>query len=92
MFVRFFFLDMVLAVDCSYWHPARQVRVIRCRRVWIDGVTLEPLGPEAALSGQLAWFAIGSNPEVYEMGGNPRAAAAAAGTPARKSKLARIKK
>ena len=46
---------------------------------WIDGVTLEPVGPEVALTGQLAWSAFGSNPGDYEMGGNPRVARGAGG-------------
>jgi hypothetical protein len=46
---------------------------------WIDGVTLEPVGPEVPLTGQLAWFASGTNPDDYEMGGNPRVARGAGG-------------
>lgn len=39
---------------------------------WIDGVTVEAVGPEVARTGGISWFPTGVNPEDYDMGGNPR--------------------
>ena len=46
---------------------------------WIDGVAVEAVGPEVPLTGQPEWFPTGTNPEDYEMGGDPGVAHGAAG-------------
>jgi len=46
---------------------------------WFDGLTLEAVGPEVALTGAPEWFPTGANPEDYEMGGNPAVAHGAEG-------------
>ncbi len=48
-------------------------------RAWVDGVTLEAVGPEIAVTTLPPWGPAGANPEDYEMGGNPAVAHAAEG-------------
>lgn len=40
-------------------------------KVWLDGATLEAVGPDVPVTTVPAWGPTGTNPEDYEMGGDP---------------------
>jgi hypothetical protein len=63
--------DLVIDVPSSATNVSFGIFMDGAGKAWIDGVTLEVVGPDVAVTGSMPWFPTGSNPEEYDMGGNP---------------------
>ena len=70
--------DLVIDVPAASVNVSYGAYVDGGGQAWIDGVVLEVMGPDLALTGQ-SWGPTGSNPDDYEMGGDPSVAHGADG-------------